>query len=69
MKLTPKQRHELSAQGALISVRGREYIAIDALGSVSAIAVASEPPTETPKPVQKAKDGNKVDMEGSGGSR
>jgi len=76
MRLTNKRRLELVAQGALVSVRGREYIALDVLDTPIELATPEpEPMPEAeaePMPelsaLKERRRERKADVEGSAGS-
>jgi hypothetical protein len=73
MKLTEKRRQELIAQGDIVSVKGREYIALDVLDTPVDLAAVPGPQTNAEQPAQPArqvrsKDGGKTELEGSAGS-
>jgi hypothetical protein len=72
MRLTDKRRQELIERKDLVSIRGREFIALDVLDTPVELAdpAPAEPATEPAKPAQKVvKDGSgKTDLAGSASS-
>jgi hypothetical protein len=68
MRLTERRRQELIAQGALVSIKGREFIALDVLDTPVELA-APEPELVAEPARTKVKDGSaKADLERPAGS-
>lgn len=66
MRLTDKRRQELIERKDLVSIKGREYIALDAL-EIPVELAAPEPAAEPAQPARqmRSKDGGKADVEGT----
>lgn len=68
MKLTDKRRLDLIAKGDLVSIKGREFIALDALDTPVELAAPEPEATRAVEQRPEQRRERKADVEGTAGS-
>jgi hypothetical protein len=68
MRLTERRRQELIERGDLVSIKGREFIAIDVLDTPVELAAPEPEPAAEPARTKVKDGGGKADMERPAGS-